>query len=116
MSKDLLFEIGTEEIPANYMPSTLKQVKSISGAMLKNYRIAFEEIKAYGTPRRIVLFVKGIAEQQENLEELVKGPSRRAAYDENGNPSKALLGFLKGRKAELGDVFTPHAPVQSRAQ
>ncbi|HPW41035.1 MAG TPA: glycine--tRNA ligase subunit beta [Bacillota bacterium] len=105
MSKDLLFEIGTEEIPANYMPSTLKQVKSISGAMLKNYRIAFEEIKAYGTPRRIVLFVKGIAEQQENLEELVKGPSRRAAYDENGNPSKALLGFLKGRKAELGDVF-----------
>ncbi|HOS69029.1 MAG TPA: glycine--tRNA ligase subunit beta [Bacillota bacterium] len=105
MSKDLLYEIGTEEIPANYMPSTLKQVRSISEAMLKNYRIAFEEIKAYGTPRRIVLFVKGIAEQQENLEELVKGPSKRAAYDENGNPTKALLGFLKGQKAELGDVF-----------
>jgi len=94
MSKDLLYEIGTEEIPANYMPSTLKQVRSISEAMLKNYRIAFEEVKAYGTPRRIVLLVKGIAEQQENLEELVKGPSKRAAYDENGNPSKALLGFL----------------------
>jgi len=105
MSKDLLYEIGTEEIPANYMPSTLKQVRSISEAMLKNYRIAFEEIKAYGTPRRIVLFVKGIAEQQENLEELVKGPSKKAAYDENGNPTKALLGFLKGQKAELGDVF-----------
>ncbi|HRU42301.1 MAG TPA: glycine--tRNA ligase subunit beta, partial [Candidatus Diapherotrites archaeon] len=105
MSKDLLYEIGTEEIPANYMPSTLKQVRSISEAMLKNYRIAFEEVKAYGTPRRIVLFVKGIAEQQENLEELVKGPSKRAAYDENGNPTKALLGFLKGQKAELGDVF-----------
>jgi glycyl-tRNA synthetase beta chain len=105
MSKDLLYEIGTEEIPANYMPSTLKQVRSISEAMLKNYRIAFEEVKAYGTPRRIVLLVKGIAEQQENLEELVKGPSKRAAYDENGNPSKALLGFLKGQKAELNDIF-----------
>lgn len=105
MSKDLLYEIGTEEIPANYMPATLKQVRNISEEMLKNNRITFEEIKTYGTPRRIVLFVKGIAEQQENLEELVKGPSKKAAYDENGNPSKALLGFLKGQKAEPGDVF-----------
>lgn len=105
MSKDLLYEIGTEEIPANYMPATLKQVRNISEEMLKNNRIAFEGIKTYGTPRRIVLLVKGIAEQQENLEELVKGPSKKAAYDENGNPSKALLGFLKGQKAESGDVF-----------
>jgi glycyl-tRNA synthetase beta chain len=105
MSKDLLFEIGAEEIPANYMPATLKQVRDISEAMLKNNRIAYEDIKTYGTPRRIVLFIKGIAEQQADLEELVKGPSVKAAYDENGNPSKALLGFLKGQKAELGDVF-----------
>ena len=55
MSKDLLFEIGTEEIPANYMPATLKQVRDISEAMLKNSRIAYEDIKTYGTPRRIVL-------------------------------------------------------------
>lgn len=105
MSKDLLYEIGTEEIPAKYMPATLEQVKSISGTMLKDKRIAYEEIKTYGTPRRIVLFVKGIAEQQEDLEELVKGPSKKAAYDENGNPSKALQGFLKGQKAQLHEVF-----------
>lgn len=105
MSKDLLYEIGTEEIPAKYMPATLEQVKSISGTMLKDNRIAFEEIKTYGTPRRIVLLVKGIAEQQEDLEELVKGPSKKAAYDESGNPSKALLGFLKGQKAEFDEVF-----------
>ena len=105
MSKDLLYEIGTEEIPANYMPATLKQVRSISEAMLADNRIAFEEIKTYGTPRRIVLFVKGMAEMQEDLEELVKGPSKKAAYDESGNPSKALLGFLRGQKAELGAIF-----------
>jgi glycyl-tRNA synthetase beta chain len=105
MSKDLLYEIGTEEIPAKYMPATLEQVRNISGTLFKENRIAFDEIKTYGTPRRIVLFVKGIAEQQEDLEELVKGPSKKAAYDENGNPSKALAGFLKGQKAELNDVF-----------
>ncbi len=105
MSKDLLYEIGTEEIPAKYMPATLEQVKSLSETMLMENRIAFEEIKTYGTPRRIVLFVKGIAEQQEDLEELVKGPSKKAAYDESGNPSKALMGFLKGQKAELNEVF-----------
>lgn len=105
MSKDLLYEIGTEEIPAKYMPVTLQQVKGIAEALLKDSRIAFEEIKTYGTPRRIVLLVKGIAEQQEDLEELVKGPSKKAAYDENGNPGKALIGFLKGQKAELNDVF-----------
>jgi glycyl-tRNA synthetase beta chain len=105
MSKDLLYEIGTEEIPARYMAATLEQVKSIAESRLLQNRIAFDEIKTYGTPRRIVLFVKGIAEQQDDLEELVKGPSGKAAYDESGNPSKALLGFLKGHKAELQQVF-----------
>lgn len=105
MNKDLLFEIGTEEIPAKYMPSTLQQLKGLAEAIFKDHRISCEEIKAYGTPRRIVLFVKNMAERQTDLEELVKGPSKKAAYDENGNPTKALLGFLKGQKAELPDVF-----------
>lgn len=105
MSKNLLFEIGTEEIPANYMPSTLQQLKGLAETMFKDYRIACDGIKTYGTPRRLVLFATNIAEQQADLEELVKGPSRKAAYDETGNPTKALLGFLKGQKAELSDIF-----------
>jgi glycyl-tRNA synthetase beta chain len=105
MNKDLLYEIGTEEIPAKYMPATLAQLKNTAEAMLKENRISYGEIKTYGTPRRLVLIVKAIAEQQEDLELLVKGPSKKAAYDENGNPSKALLGFLKGQKAELDQVF-----------
>lgn len=105
MNKDLVFEIGTEEIPARYMPATLEKVKDIAVSMLTENRIDFGEIKTYGTPRRIVLLVKGIAEKQRDLEELIKGPSMKAAYDESGNPSKALLGFLKGQKAELHEVF-----------
>ncbi len=106
MNRDLIFEIGTEEIPAHYMPNTLEQMKNIAAALLKDNRVDFEEIRTYGTPRRLVLYVKGIAEQQADLEELVKGPSKKAAYDENNNPTKALLGFLKGQKAEHSDVFT----------
>lgn len=105
MNNDLLFEIGTEEIPAKYMPSTLQQVKGIAESMLKDNRISFGEVNTYGTPRRIALIVKNIAEQQADLEELVKGPSGKAAYDQEGNPTKALLGFLKGQKAELKDIF-----------
>jgi len=105
MNKDLVFEIGTEEIPARYMPATLEKVKDIAVSMITENRIDFGEIKTYGTPRRIVLLVKGIAEKQRDLEELIKGPSMKAAYDESGNPSKALLGFLKGQKVELHEVF-----------
>ncbi len=105
MNKDLLFEIGTEEIPAGYMPATLEKVKSIAGSMLSENRIAFSGIKTYGTPRRIVIFAKDVAAKQEDLEELVKGPSKKAAYDEEGNPSKALQGFLKGQGVQLDEVF-----------
>lgn len=105
MNKDLLFEIGTEEIPAHYMPSTLQQVKDITARLFSENRIACDEINTYGTPRRIVLYVKNIAEQQSDLEELVKGPSKKAAYDQDNNPTKALQGFLRGQKAELADIF-----------
>lgn len=105
MSKDLLFEIGTEETPAKYMPSALEQIKNLAASAFQDNRISYEEIKTYGTPRRIVLHVKNISEYQEDLEELVKGPSKKAAYDENNNPTKALQGFLRGQKAELSDVF-----------
>lgn len=105
MNKDLLFEIGTEEVPAHYMPATLQQVKDITARLFSENRISCDEINTYGTPRRIVLYVKNIAEQQSDLEELVKGPSKKAAYDQDNNPTKALLGFLRGQKAELSDIF-----------
>ncbi len=104
MSQRLLFEIGTEEIPAKYMPKALKQLEENAAKMLEEKRIAFSGIRAIGTPRRLALMIETLSEKQENLEELVKGPSKKAAYDEAGNPSKALQGFLKGQKVEEKDL------------
>ncbi len=104
MSKDLLFEIGTEEIPSKYMPKTLQQAKVLTEAKLKEKRIKFDEVKTYGTPRRIVIFVNNISQNQEDLEEMVKGPSEKAAFDGDGNPTKALLGFLKGQNTTLENI------------
>ena len=88
MSKDLLFEIGTEEIPSKYMPKTLQQAKTLTETKLNEKRIKFDQVKTYGTPRRIVIFVNNISENQEDLEEMVKGPSKKAAFDLDENPQK----------------------------
>ena len=104
MGKDLLFEIGTEEIPSKYMPKTLQQAKTLMETKLNEKRIKFDEVKTYGTPRRIVISVNAISESQEDLEEIVKGPSKKAAFDPEGNPTKALLGFLKGQNTSLENI------------
>ena len=100
MSQKLLFEIGTEEIPAKYMPKALKQLEENAAKMLQEKRLSFKGIRTIGTPRRLTLTIEELSEKQENLEELVKGPSKKAAYDEAGAPSKALQGFLRGQKVD----------------
>lgn len=105
MNKDLVFEIGTEEIPAKFMNKSLEQLKSIAENKFRENRIGYGKINVFGTPRRLTLYVKEMCDKQEDLEILVKGPSKKAAYDVDGNPTKALLGFLKGNKLELREVF-----------
>jgi glycyl-tRNA synthetase beta chain len=102
--RNLLLEIGTEEIPAKFMPPALKQLKELTERKFKEARLHFEEIKTYGTPRRIVLFVKGLPEVQKDLIEEVKGPSAKVAYDGEGNPSKAAMGFARGQGVDIKDL------------
>lgn len=104
MSQKLLFEIGTEEIPAKYMPKALKQMGENAAKMLEEKRIGYKNIRTIGTPRRLTLMIEEIEEKQSNLEESIKGPSKKAAYDESGNASKALQGFLRGQKVEEKDL------------
>ncbi len=104
MKRDLVFEIGTEEIPARFMNKSLEQLKLIGETLLKDNRIKYDVIKACGTPRRLTLYVKGMIDKQEDLEIIRKGPSKKAAYDSDGNPTKALLGFLKGNKFEKDNL------------
>ena len=107
---ELLFEIGTEEIPAGYLPPALEQLQRMAADALTEHRIGFEALKTFGTPRRLTLSVKGIATLQESEETEVVGPPKRIAYDENGEPTKAAIGFAKTQGVALADLRTVETP------
>ena len=98
---DLLFEIGTEEIPAGYVPPALTQLREIATKSLTEHRIPFGEIETFGTPRRITLSVKNLKVLQASEETEVVGPPKSVAYDENGEPTQAAIGFARTQGVEL---------------
>lgn len=104
MSKDVLLEIGTEEIPAHYMPSILNQVKELAAKKFSEANIAYESIRTIGTPRRVALLMKGVAEKQADVSSKNKGPSAKIAFDADGNPTKAAMGFARGQKIDVKDL------------
>ena len=99
----LLFEIGTEEIPAKFMPGILKQLKELAAAKMQELRIPFEDITVYGTPRRMALIAGGVAETQADVVVEAKGPSVKIAYV-SGAPSKAAQGFARGQGVDVKDL------------
>ena len=99
----LLFEIGTEEIPAKFMPGILKQLKELAAAKMQELRIPFEDITVYGTPRRMAFIVGGVAETQADVVVEAKGPSVKIAYV-SGAPSKAAQGFARGQGVDVKDL------------
>ncbi|GGA20526.1 glycine--tRNA ligase subunit beta [Paenibacillus physcomitrellae] len=100
MPKDLLFEIGLEETPARFIRAAMDQLKDRTVKWLDASGIQHGAVEAYATPRRLAVLVKEVAEKQEDVEEEVKGPSRKIALDENGNWSKAALGFARSQGVE----------------
>lgn len=102
---DLLLEIGLEEVPAKFMPPALAELKQMAETQLTEQRIGYDEVITYGTPRRIALVVKNIADKQQDLEEEAKGPAVKAAYDADGNPTKAALGFARGQGVAVADLY-----------
>ncbi len=111
MVAELLIEIGTEEIPSGYLEEGLKAFKKLTDACLEENRIEMAGgIYTFGTPRRLVLIGKAIAEQQEDLVQENTGPPKNVAYDDDGNPTKAALGFAKRQGVpveELESIETP---------
>lgn len=104
MAKDLLFEIGAEEIPAGFMPNILGQLKQLAETKLNDAHLPFESIATYGTPRRLSLIVKGLADTSAEISERHKGPSASIAYDADGNPTKAAIGFARGKGLDVADL------------
>lgn len=106
MAKDILLEIGLEEVPAKFMPSALRQLAEMAAEKMAAARITYGEIKTLGTPRRLTLIVRGASEQQNDRISENKGPSVKIAYDDQGNPTKAAEGFARGQGVRAADLVS----------
>lgn len=108
---DLLLEIGTEELPARLVGSALEQLREAGEGMLKANRIRYQKLQVYSTPRRLVLYAWGVAANQDDLVEEVKGPPKKAAFDEEGKPTKAALGFARSQGVDVGELVVRQTPA-----
>lgn len=104
MSKEIFLEIGTEEIPAGFLPKAMADMERLIRKELDNARLEFGEIRTFATPRRLALSVDGVAEEQPTLQIEAMGPAKKIAYDAQGQPTKAALGFARGQGVDVADL------------
>ncbi|GAF35372.1 glycyl-tRNA synthetase beta chain [Lentilactobacillus farraginis DSM 18382 = JCM 14108] len=104
MANNFLLEIGLEEIPAHVVTPSIQQLKKRAGDYLKEQRITFDQIKTFSTPRRLALYITGLADKQPDVDKSVKGPAKKIAQDADGNWTKAAIGFSRGQGATTDDI------------
>ena len=104
MTKDLLIEIGTEEIPAGFLPPALAKWREAVARLLEESRLTHGEARSYGTPRRLVLVVEEVAERQADTIEERSGPFVAQAFDREGKPTKAGEGFARSCGVSLAEL------------
>ncbi|MFW6295053.1 MAG: glycine--tRNA ligase subunit beta [Halanaerobium sp.] len=104
MAKNLIFEIGTEEMPAASMQRFREDYLKTAAAIFENNNLEYKEMNVYSTPRRLVLAVNDLAEKQEDQREIVRGPAVNIAFDDDGNPTKAGEGFARGQGVKVDDL------------
>ena len=104
-SLDYLLEIGVEEMPARFLEPALKELNEKAKAVFTEQRISFKGLKTYGTPRRLTLFVEGLAMNQASLEMEVKGPAVKVAFKADGTPSRAAEGFARGQGVTVAELI-----------
>ncbi len=102
--QDFLMEIGCEEIPSRFLPGAMKQLEQGAADLLKENRLEYGAIETYATPRRLVVLIKALSCEQADLVEKVKGPPVDRAYDEQGEPTKALHGFVKNQGISIDQI------------
>ncbi|MFO1443428.1 glycine--tRNA ligase subunit beta [Bacillus sp. Bva_UNVM-123] len=103
--RDLLLEIGLEEIPARFVTNSMNQLAEKVQSWLAEKKIAYDEVKAYSSPRRLAVLVEGVNEAQEDIHEEAKGPAKKIAMDDKGEWSKAAIGFCRGQGAQVDEIF-----------
>lgn len=107
---DFLLELGTEEIPAFYIDPARRDLAARVEAALNEAGLRAEGIRTAATPRRLTLFISGLPEKQSDREEDRSGPPERAAFDKEGNPTKAAIGFAKGQGIALDEIELRDTP------
>lgn len=109
MTKTYLLEIGLEEMPAHVVRPSVEQLAAKTKQFLQEQRLDFKTIKTFATPRRLAIQILDLADQQKDEVETVRGPARRIAVDDQGNYTKAALGFMRGQKVQQDDLtFKPY--------
>ncbi len=103
-NQDFLLEIGTEEIPARFMPWAIEESRRLFAESLKEAHIDHEEILTYGTPRRLAVLAKAVSPKQEDRVEQYRGPLWSQAFDATGNPTKAAIGFARSKGVQVDDL------------
>lgn len=106
MSNNVLLEIGVEELPARFIDDAEKQLKENTINWLQENRVQFESVESFSTPRRLALLIKNVAGKQSTITEEVRGPQLKIAQDEDGNWTKAAVGFTKGQGLQTDDIYT----------
>lgn len=109
-SVDLVLEVGMEEVPARFLPPALEQLNELARRTLEEGRLTWVSLQVMATPRRLVLFVNGLPERQASQEVKVRGPARRVAFGEDGQPTRAALGFAASQGVRVEDLVVEETP------
>jgi glycyl-tRNA synthetase beta chain len=110
VSLDLLFEIGVEELPASYIAPAMAQLERGVREGLASLRLAHGDVRTFGTPRRLAVLVSGVDARQSDLDEEAVGPATRVAFDADGKPTKALIGFCAGKGVDVSAARRVETP------
>lgn len=98
---DVLFEIGVEELPAHDVDAALAQLRAAAATLFDDLRLAHDEVQVFGTPRRLTLQAKNVAPSQPDEELVVKGPPANRAFNADGTPTQAAIGFARGKGIDV---------------
>lgn len=104
--RDAVLEVGAEEIPARFLPGALEHIEREGTRLLAEERVSFRAARAFGTPRRLVLYVEGVAPVGPALVQEVRGPAYSVAFDAVGKPTRAAEGFARSRGVRVEDLVT----------
>ena len=99
-----LLEIGSEELPSHDVTDALLYLKEAVSKFFADLRLGYDRLTVVGTPRRMAILIDGLAPRQDDLEEIARGPSAKIAFDPDGKPTRAAMGFARGKGVDVNDL------------